>query len=108
MASEFRFQLTEKAAGDLDSILSYMANDLCNPSAASNFMDRLQAAIKEICLFPESCPKVINEFVPEMNLRKKIVDHYVLYYLPDMQEKTIVVLRIVYGKRDMNAILSSL
>lgn len=41
MASEFHFQLTEKAACDLDGIVSYMADELCSPSVASNFMAHL-------------------------------------------------------------------
>lgn len=105
MGSKWGYQLTQKADADLDGIAGYIAVELANPTAASDFMDKLQAAIEEARSFPESGSLVINEFVPNAELRKKQVDNYIMYYLPDSDEKMIFILRIVYGRRSMDEIL---
>ena len=87
MESEWDYRLTEKADADLDDVVQYIAVELANPKAASDFVDKLQSAIEEARSFPESGSLVINE------------------YLPDSEQKTIFVLRIVYGRRNIDEIL---
>lgn len=108
MEFKWGYRLTQKADADLDSIVGYIAVELSNPKAASDFVEKLQAAIEETRLFPESGFPVMNEFVQNTEVRKKQIDNYVMYYLPDLTEKTIVVLRIVYGRRNMDEILRKL
>lgn len=108
MTSKYRYQLTQKAVDDLDDIVKYIAIDLSNPTAAANFVDVLQENIEEACNFPESGSKVVNEYLPNTGIRKKIVNNYIMYYLPDTQTETIQVLRIIYGHRNLDEILRHL
>lgn len=108
MESKFQYQLSQKAVADLDDIVSYIAVELSNPQAASDFMNTLQKAIEEARLFPESGTPVINEYLQDTEVRKKRVDNYTLYYLADSAEKMIYVIRIVYGRRNMDEILRQL
>jgi len=108
MESRWKYQLTQKANTDLDDIVGYIAVELSNPKAASDFVDKLQEAIEETRSFPESGSLVVNEFVPNMEVRKKLVGNYIMYYHPDPAKKIIFVLRIVYGRRNMEEILRQL
>lgn len=108
MESKWGYQLTQKADADLDDIVGYIAVELANPKAASDFVDKLQEAIEEARAFPENGSLVINEFVPNMWIRRKLVGNYIMYYLPDSEEKMIFVLRIIYGRRSMDEILRQL
>lgn len=108
MESKWGYQLTQKADADLDDIVEYIAVELANPKAASDFVDKLQGAIEEARSFPESGSLVVNGFVPNTEVRKKLVDNYVMYYLPDFDEKMIFVLRIIYGRRNTEEILRQL
>lgn len=108
MESKWGYQLTQKADADLDDIVGYIAVELANPKAASDFVDKLQEVIEEARSFPESGSPVVNEFVPNTEVRKKLVGNYIMYYLPDSAEKMIFVLRIVYGRRNMDEILRQL
>lgn len=108
MESKWGYQLTQKAYADLDDIVGYIAVELANPKAASDFLDKLQEAIEEARSFPESGSLVINEFIPNMKIRKKLAGNYIMYYLPDSDEKMLFVLRIVYGRRNMDEILRQL
>ncbi|MBV3366079.1 MULTISPECIES: type II toxin-antitoxin system RelE/ParE family toxin [Catenibacterium] len=104
MASKFGYRLTKKAESDLDGIVSYIAVELTNPQAASDFVDKLKDNIDEARAFPESGSLVDNEFLQVENLRKKLIGNYIMYYLPDMREKIIYILRIVYGKQNITEI----
>ena len=46
--------------------------------------------------------------IPNTEIRKKLVGSYIMYYLPDFDEKMIFVLRIIYGRRNMDEILRKL
>ena len=108
MASKFGYRLTKRAESDLDGIVSYITVDLANPQAASDFVDKLQDTIEEARAFPESGSLVHNEFLQIENVRKKLVGNYIMYYLPDIGENIIYILRIVYGKRNLDEILKKL
>lgn len=101
----YNFKLTQQASDDLDEIIRYMAMELVNKKAARDFLDDIEETIQEACLFPESGVLVKNDFLPDIEIRKKRVNHYVLYYLPQHKEKIILILRIVYGKRNPDALV---
>ena len=104
MASKFGYRLTKRAESDLDGIVSYIAVELSTPQAASDFVDKLKDNIDETRAFPESGSPVDNEFLQVENLRKKLIGNYIMYYLTDMREKIIYILRIVYGKQNITEI----
>lgn len=105
MESKWGYKLTRKANTDLDEIVRYITTDLSNPKAAADFVDKLLDAIEEARLFPESGSLVFNEYLPNMDIRRKLVGNYIMYYLPDFGEETVYILRIVYGRRDMDEIM---
>ena len=98
----YSFRFTDTAEADLNETLDYIASNLHNPKAATDFADKITAAMDRICSFPESCPLMNNEFLPETRVRKKLIGNYALYYLSVESESIIHVLRIVYQKRDIN------
>ena len=108
MGSEYGYKFTEKAAADLDGIISYIAVELVNPKAASDFADELTEKINGARAFPDIGSSVINEFLPVDNVKKLIVGNYVVFYLPDEEQHLIHILRIIYGRRNMDEILKEL
>ena len=108
MESRFGYRMTRSANADLEDIVSYLTDRLSNPRAASDFVDKLQAAIDELRSFPEIGPSVVNEFLPDVDVRKKLVGTYLMYYLPDRARRTIYILRIVYARRSQDEILMRL
>ena len=73
MAFEFNYQLTEKAVADLDATVGYIAGELDNPQAAAEFLEKLQKAIDEARMFPESGAPVENAYLPYTGIRKKLI-----------------------------------
>lgn len=105
ISMSYNFKLTQQASDDLDEIIRYMVMELVNKKPARDFLDDIEETIQEACLFPESGVLVKNDFLPDIEIRKKRVNHYVLYYLPQHKEKIILILRIVYGKRNPDALI---
>lgn len=105
MASEFRYKMTEKARADYEDTIRYIAVELSNPKAAAAFADEFDERVKEAMQFPESGAPANNEYVSNPYVRTKLIGNYIMFYLPDMENKIILVLRIVYGKMDLTGII---
>lgn len=105
MASEYAYCFTEKAEQDLDEILRYIAVDLDNPIAAKGFFEKVFDKIDTVRCFPESGALVDNEFLADKAVRKLLVDHYVIYYKVFYDQKMLYIVRIAYGKRNLDEIL---
>ena len=108
MESKYKYQFTKKAKVDLDDIINYIAIELSNSKAASDFLDKLQRILEETVSFPESGSLVHNEFLPNLGIRKKPIDNYIMYYLHNFTEKSILVLRIIYGRRNIEEMIRKL
>ncbi len=107
MASEYTYLLTQKAEADLDGIVSYLSLELANAKAASDFVGNLQDVIEETLLFPLSGSLVNNEFLPDTAVRKKVIGKYVMYYLTDLEQHIIYILRLIYGRRSVEEIFKT-
>jgi plasmid stabilization system protein ParE len=99
MDSKFKF--TDKAENDLDEILDYISNKLCNFQAANDLFNKV---FNNIIAFPLCYPLLENEYVRNRNTRKAIIDNYNLYYV--IESNTIVVLRIIDNKRDLSELIN--
>ena len=105
MTSNYQYHFTKKAEADLDEILSYISIELSNPEAAASFLKDFLAVLTSICSVPKIGRIVENEFLPDRGIRKSLVGNYVLYYLPDIKEKRIYVLRLLYGRRNLDELV---
>ena len=106
MSSEkYSFVITDKANTDLDEIVRYISIELANPDAASGFIDHFLEMVDNVCSFPESGSLVNNVFLPDSSVRHKVIGNYVMYYLPDDDLRACIVLRVIYGGRDLEGIL---
>lgn len=108
MECKYSYRFTEKAEQDLDEILRYISVDLVNPTAAQNLGKKVFEKIDMVRTFPESGAPVDNEFLNDKTVRKLSVDTYVIYYKTHYEEKVISIIRIVYGKRNLDEILKTM
>ena len=109
MASDrYNYVLTEIAEADLDEAFDYIANALVNPDAASAFANELEEKLEEICKAPKTGRPVYNPYLKRDDIRRVLVKNYIAYYLVDEEEEQIVVLRVVYSRRDQDKILKTI
>ena len=105
MDCEYHFALTQRAKQDVRQNVGYIRNELENEKAAGMLMNELDKCIERLCIFPESGKLVFDEYLPGIHVRRKIVGKYILFYQVLKEEKVIRILRIVYGRRDMDEVL---
>ena len=109
MASDrYTYVLTESAEADVDEAFDYIANELVNPDAASAFADELEKKLEEICKTPKTGRPVHNPYLKRDDIRRVLVKNYIAYYLIDEKTAKIVVLRVVYNRRNQDKLLKSL
>lgn len=108
MAVDYSFKFTEKAEEDLNNILQYISNDLCNPTAAGVLAKKIFECIDNIRFFPESGLNVENEFLTDKTLRRVFVESYSIYYKSDDVNKIIYIIRLIYSKRSFDEIAKTI
>lgn len=94
---------TGQAAADLRAIFEYIAYDLLSGQNALNQLDRLEQAILSLEEMPERYHLYDKEPWKERNLRIMLVDNYLVLYIPQKEEERVIVIRVMYGRRDIDA-----
>lgn len=108
MVFKYSYRFTEKAEQDLEGILRYIAVELSNPVAAQNLGRKIFEKIDIVRDFPDSGTLVDNELLSDKEVRKLLADNYVIYYKVYYDKKIISVVRIVYGKRNLDEIIKTI
>jgi toxin ParE1/3/4 len=93
-----RLLLLPKAQRDLENIFSYIAIQLMNPEAASNLIEKIEDKFNELLTYPFSCPKIENRIDTHFDLRKCIVDRYIIVYF--VREQLIEIVRVIHSRTD--------
>lgn len=95
-----RYRLTPQARCDLLTIWEYIARD--NPPAAERVHARLEKAFALLALFPLKGHRRQDVRTSE-EVRFWNVGSYVVVYRPE--PKPLVIVRVIHGARDLNALL---
>lgn len=107
-SNRYNYVLTENAEADIDEAFDYIANELVNPDAASAFADELEEKLEEICKTPKAGRPVHNPYLKRDDIRRVLVKNYITYYLIDEKKENIVVLRVVYSRRNQDKVLKTI
>ena len=99
----YQITLTPEAQCDLRKIYRYIAVNLQSVQNATGQLDRLEKNILGLAKMPERFHVYDREPWRGRNLRVMPVDNYLVFYIPNHQEKTVTVIRIMYGGRDVDA-----
>ena len=99
--------ITDHAAKDLQGIFDYIANDLMSRQSAFGQLERLTKEIESLDEMPERYHKYTKEPWTSRNLRVMPVDNYLVFYIPNGKDKTVTVIRVRYGRRDIDVHLKA-
>lgn len=90
------------ARQDLRDIYEYIAYELLVPETASRQTNRIMKQIRSLEEMPMRHRLYGDEPWHSQGLRICQVDHYLVFYLPSEADHTVTVVRIMYGRRDIN------
>jgi len=99
----FEVFLSGRAKQDLGDIYDHIAHDLQNPLAAEGLLGRLEKAVLSLDKMPERYRAYEKEPWHSRGLRMMPVEHYIVYYIPDTESRSVLIVRVMYGGRDTEA-----
>lgn len=97
---------TNAAEQDLRSIYDYIATTLCAVDTAKNLVRQIMEEIASLDEMPNRYAKYDKKPWKDRGLRFFSVKNYVIFYLPNEETKTVYIIRIMYGGRDIEKQLS--
>lgn len=98
----WKVNYTEDAEQDLQSIFDYISDVLLEPVTATNQTNRIMDAADSLDHMPLRYRLYDKEPWQSRGLRVMPVDNYLVFYLPDETKKTVAIIRIMYGGRDID------
>ena len=104
----YTVQITSRAETDLREIYGYIAYELLSPPTAARQLQRLEEEILSLDQMPNRYPAYQEEPLHSRGLRVMSVDNYLIFYIPDAATKTVSVIRVMYGGRDIGSQLDTL
>ena len=98
---KYQIELTRQAIADLTDLYRYIAFDLFSPQVAEEQISRIERAIASLEQMPERFRAYGNEKWKKRNLRIMPVNRYLVFYIPSETKRTVTVIRVLYGGRDI-------
>ena len=102
----FNVVISIQAEEDLRGIFEYIAFELLSPENAEKQLERLEKQILSLDEMPERFPRYGKEPWHSRGLRFAAVDNYIVFYLPDVEEQVVTILRVMYSGRNIEEQLS--
>ena len=99
MSSAYTVRYAPQALDDLRDLYSYVAFSLKEPATAQKLVNRIRKAA-----LPGRHPVVDWEPWQSMGMHRFTVEDFLLFYLIDQSIRTVTLVRIVYGGRDLQSL----
>ncbi|WP_062105433.1 type II toxin-antitoxin system RelE/ParE family toxin [Bacillus niameyensis] len=99
---KYKLLLTEQADLDLRGIYEYIAFTLLEPDIAAGQLMRIENAILSLDEMPQRFRLFEKEPWHSRGLCQMPVDHFIVFYIPNDKDKTVTVIRVMYGRRNID------
>ena len=103
--NEWTIEYTETAEADIDDIFRYIAETLKAPGTAKEQIRRIVERISKLDVMPKRYSLYNKGKWRDIGLRRTNVDNFSIFYIPDDAGRTVTIIRIMYGGRDIDAIM---
>ena len=98
--SRYNIKITEPAENDLYQIGSYIAEELLEPKIAKEVVNKIADAILSLEDMPLRNKVVADEKLTLQGIRRIFIDNYIVFYIVFEEQKIVMVIRILFGRRD--------
>ena len=88
----------EEAKQDLIEIKRYIKYNLQEPDIVNKLISKIKNAIEDIKNNPEVYAIIDDDFIKKLEIRKIIVDNYIIFYR--IKSNTIEIVKVIYGRRN--------
>lgn len=105
MTESYMVRYSEDALDDLKEIYAYIANELLVQDTATAQVEHIRKRIRALNFMPARYRIVEWEPWQSMGMHQLPVDNFIVYYLVNDEERTVIVVRIFYSGRDIERII---
>ena len=102
---KYKVNLTKEASTDLREIFEYITLVLLEPEIAIKQLERIEIALRGLNEMPNRFKLMEREPWTSRGLRQMPVDNFIVFYIANIENKTVTIIRIMYGKRNFDDIL---
>lgn len=95
---EYNIEYSKESKQDLINIKTYIKYNLQEPSIAQNLVYKIREEIDKLRINPEIYEIIDDDVIKKLEIRKIIVDNYIVFYR--IRNSSIQIVRIMYGKRN--------
>lgn len=106
MNSEYSIVYSSEARNDVKDIYSYIAFELMAIDTAKRQIDRITKTVRSLSFMPLRYPIVSWDPWKSMKMHKAPVDNFIVFYTVDDVAMNVAIIRIVYGGRDIQGMMS--
>ena len=99
----FSVKLSPDAVQDLKGIKTYITDELQNPIAAKNTIDKIVSTYENLSLFPESGIPVQKYISFPTDYKFVLANNYSIFYR--IEQNSVLIVRILNSKRNFIQIL---
>ncbi len=96
----YKVYITSDAYSDLSDITGYIKNKLCNPKAATDFLNETEKYYEKLKSNPLMFECCRDSRLNAKGYRKIPIKNFICFYRVDEKEKTVYIMRVIYGRRD--------
>ena len=101
MKKKHKIRYLQIAQQDLIDIFDYIRED--NPTAAANFIDKIDKSISKLELFPKLGVIPKDDHLEFFGYRMLVIDSYLVFYV--IIENIVEIRRIIHGSRRYSFLL---
>ena len=98
--STYNIQITESAEKDIYEIGSYISKELLEPETAKKVVSEMAKGIITLEDMPLRNAIVADDRLAYKGIRKILIDNYIVFYIVTEESKTVMIIRILYNRRD--------
>ena len=96
--NQYNIEYSKETKQDLIEIKKYIKYNLQEPESAEKLISKIRAKIDELTNNPQIYAIIDDDFIKKFEIRKLIVDNYIVFYR--VQNYSIQIVRIMYGRRN--------
>lgn len=101
--NQYNIRYSKEAKQDLIDIKKYIKYNLQESNIANKLITKIRKEIENLVNDAAIYNIIDDDFIKKLEIRKIIVDNYIVFYR--IKNKTIEIVRIMYGRRNWIALL---
>ena len=95
---KYNIEYSKESKQDLIGIKQYIKYNLQEPEIAQKLITKIRTQIDSLKYSPEIYAIIDEDIIKKLEIRKLIVDNYIVFYR--IKNDSIQIVRIMYGRRN--------